>query len=83
LGVNRSEYLTERDVENWFIPDLSRHAVELSISETDIKEIQQAISREDEFVIVLRDNKLNSVASICFLTRDMSRKLLDELTKKK
>jgi hypothetical protein len=83
LGVNRSEYLSERDVENWFTPDLSRHAVELSISETDIKEIQQAISREDEFVIVLRDNKLNSVASICFLTRDMSRKLLDELTKKK
>lgn len=83
LGVNRSEYLSERDVENWFTPDLSRHAVELSISETDIKEIRQAISREDEFVIVLRDNKLNSVASICFLTRDMSRKLLDELTEKK
>lgn len=83
LGVNRDEYLTERDIENWYRTELSRHAVELSISETDIKEIRQAIFKEDEFVLVFQDNKLSSVVSVCLLTRDMSRKVLEGLLEKK
>lgn len=83
LGTNRSEYLSERDVENWFKSDLSRHTVEVSISDADIKEIRQAISKDDEFVLVFSDNRLNSVVSVCFLTRDMSRKVLENLAEKK
>ncbi len=83
LGTNRSEYLSERDVENWFKSDLSKHTIEVSISDADIKEIRQAISKNDEFVLVLSDNRLNSVVSVCFLTRDMSRKVLENLIEKK
>lgn len=83
LSLNRSKYLSVRDVEKWFRGDLSRHMVEVSISEADIKEIRQAISKDDEFILVLSDNKLNSVVSVCFLTRDMSRKVLENLADKK
>ena len=83
LGSNRNEYLSERDVDNWFRGDLSKRTIELSVPDTDIKEIRRAISEEDEFVLVLRDNKLNSVVSVCFLTRDMSRKVLEGLTANK
>ncbi len=80
LNLNRSEYLSIRDVENWFRSDLSRHTIEVSVSDIDIREIRQAILREDEFLLVLSDNKLNSVVSVCFLTRDMARKVLEELS---
>ena len=83
LVENRSEYLSIRDVQNWFGSDLSRHIIEVSVSEIDIREIRQAISREDEFLLVLSDNKLNSVVSVCFLTRDMTRKVLEKLSEKK
>ncbi len=83
LGTNRSEYLSKRDVENWFRGYLSQHKVQLSVSDIDIKEIRQAVSKDDDFVLVLQDSKLNSIVSVCLLTKDMSRKLLDSLTVKK
>ena len=82
LETNRGRYLSERDVENWFKGDISKHAIEFSISGSDVKEIRQALLRDDEFILVLRDNKLNSVVSVCFLTRDMSAKVLEGLTAK-
>ncbi|WP_295102995.1 hypothetical protein [uncultured Candidatus Kuenenia sp.] len=83
LGTNRSEYLSKRDIENWFRGDLSRHMIEVAISDTDIKEIRQAISKDDEFILVFNDNRLHSVVSVCFLIRDMSRKVLDNIVEKK
>ncbi len=83
LETNRSRYLSERDVENWFKGHISSHAIELSISDSNVKEIRKALSKDDEFLLVLKDNRLNSVVSVCFLTRDMSSKVLEGLTEKK
>ncbi len=83
LETNRNRYLSELDVENWFKGHISSHAIELSISDSNVKEIRKAISKDDEFLLVLKDNRLNSVVSVCFLTRDMSSKVLEGLTEKK
>jgi len=78
LGIDWSDHLTISDVENWFRSNLSRRTIEVSVSIEDIRKIRQSISREDEFVLVLSDNRLNSVVSVCSLTRDIARKVLED-----
>jgi len=43
LETNKSRYLSERDVENWFKGDISRHAIEFSISGSDVKELLESV----------------------------------------
>jgi hypothetical protein len=80
---NRSSYISEHDVENWFKGKISKHTVELSVSDLNVGELRQALARNDDFILVLKDKKLSSVVSICFLTRDISDKMLKSLTLKK
>ena len=73
----------EEQTKNWFKGEISKHIIELSTSDLNIGEIRRALARDDEFILVLKDKKLNSVISICFLTRDMSNKMLEGLALKK
>ncbi|MDX9859233.1 MAG: hypothetical protein RBT76_15725 [candidate division Zixibacteria bacterium] len=78
----RSNYLTKRDVRNWFVGELSSDTIELSISAADVRTIRKAIANESEFVLILKDERLNSVVSLCFLTKDVSEKLLRQFPTK-
>jgi len=83
LESNRNRYLTENDVKNWFMGVISSHAIELSISKSNSKEIRKALAKDDEFILILDNNRLNSVISICFMTRDITSKMLKGLTENK
>ena len=78
----RNDYLSVKDVENWFRFDLNTHAVKSTMAPQDVQEIRKAIVEGNELLLVFSDDGLESVISICALTRDVASKAIQELDDK-
>ena len=72
------QYLTKRDVKEWFYGQLSNYAIDSSISVADLKTVRKALIKEDEFIMIYENRKLESLASLCFLAKDISKKVITE-----
>jgi hypothetical protein len=70
------EYLTKRDVEDWFWGRLSNHTIELSISVSDLKTIRKALMKENEFIMVYENGSMVSIIPLCFLAKNISEKVI-------
>lgn len=71
-------YLTKRDVREWFRGQLSNHTIESSISVSDLKTIRKALIAENEFIMIYEDGMLESLTSLDFLAKDISKKVIAE-----
>ncbi len=80
LEVNQAfpTYLAKKDVKEWFIGQLSNHAIDSSITVSDLKTVQKALMEENDFIIICENKKLVSLSSLCFLTKDISKKVIAE-----
>jgi hypothetical protein len=76
---NQREYLTERDVRNWFRGELSCRTVEVSVSSQDLRSIRQALIRGDEFILAIEDESLRSVMSLSCFSKNLARKVLADI----
>ena len=70
------EYLTKRDVEDWFWGQLSNHTIELSISVADLKTIRKALMKENEFIMIYENGSMVSLIPLCFLAKNISGKAI-------
>jgi hypothetical protein len=73
---NIPEYLTKRDVEDWFWGQLSNHTIELSISVSDLKTIRKALMKENDFIMVYENGSLVSLIPLCRLANDIAGKAI-------
>lgn len=72
------KYLTKGDVNEWFSGQLSKHTIESSISDFDLKTIRKALMKENEFIMIYDNEKLESLTPLCLLTNDIAKKVIAE-----
>jgi hypothetical protein len=75
---NFQRFLTKNNVKEWFRGHLSIYTIESSVTISDLKIIRQAIEEENEFMTICKNGKLVSLTSLCFLTKDISKKVIAE-----
>lgn len=80
---NEKEFLTERDVQNWFRGELNFRTVEVSLDSQDLKTIREALAQGDEFILSIKDKGLRSVISLCYFSKDLSKKVLADIVQAK
>jgi hypothetical protein len=74
-----SEYLTLDYVCEWFKSELSSYQINAALTALDLELIRNAISESKEYLLIVEENKVSSVVPICLLTRDISRRALQEM----
>lgn len=79
---NESEFLSEEDVVMWFRGQLSTRTVEVLLSSSDLKAIREALMQGDEFILSLKDKRLKSVISLCYFSKQISKKVLADLVER-
>jgi len=76
---NQREYLTERDVRNWFRGELNNRTVEVTLGSQDLKTIREALAQGDEFILSIKDKGVRSVISLCYFSKNLSKKVLADI----
>lgn len=57
---------------------LSYNVIESSIAVLDLKIIRKALMEENEFIMICENDKLVSLTPLCFMTKDISKKVITE-----
>lgn len=70
--------LTADDVRQWFGEDLSAKSINFQLDDADLKTVREALRKGDKFLLVLRDEHLNSVLEVCHLSATISQRVLTE-----
>jgi hypothetical protein len=52
--------------------------IESSIAVLDLKIIRKALMEENEFIMICENDKLVSLTPLCFMTKDISKKVITE-----
>jgi|GEM_PF-2182249 len=73
---NQSDTLSASEVRQWFVADLNRTTIDVSLSVSDLACVRDALARQDEFIIAFEDNQLRSIVSVCRLATRISKKAL-------
>lgn len=74
------KYLTKGDVNEWFSGQLSHHKIESSIADSDLKTIRKALMKENDFIMIYENEKLEALTPLCLLTKDIAKKVIAEAT---
>ncbi|MBE2279202.1 MAG: hypothetical protein IAE91_02335 [Ignavibacteriaceae bacterium] len=82
-GLNFEKLLTKDEVQNLFEGKLNLRTVDLSFASQDLRTIRQALESGDEFIITTKDDRLRSIISLCYFSKDLSKKILAEITLRK
>ncbi len=80
---DETEFLTERDMRNWFRGELNFRTVEVSLGSQDLKTIREALAQGDEFILSIKDKGLRSVISLCYFSKDIMKKVLADIAQTK
>jgi hypothetical protein len=72
---NTSTFLRKADVEKFFKGEISTYSVDASVYQNDIGKIRKPIIEGNEYILILKKNKLDTVLPICFLTKDITKKI--------
>lgn len=78
---NFREFLTEEDVLMWFGKDINRRIIDLDNIESNQNVIKSAMEKDDEFLIILKDNTFRSITALCKVTKNISLKVLENIKK--
>ncbi|MDQ1640541.1 MAG: hypothetical protein QOF62_3880 [Pyrinomonadaceae bacterium] len=73
----RSEFLTQSDVERWFASSLNKESIDVHLSSGDLRHIKDALTNSDQFILAFDGDALNSIVSVCRLASKISRRALE------
>jgi|SRR5579885_807880 len=82
IQPRRRDRLSRADVNSWFKDDLSTKTISMNMSPTDIQIIREALGRNDEYLISLNGDHLDSIIVSCRLSNSFARKVLSEVEMK-
>jgi len=80
---NQTEFLTKRKVQNWLRGELNFRTVEVSLRHRDLETIREALAEGDDFILSIKDKGLRSVVSLCYFSKDISKKVLADIAQTK
>jgi hypothetical protein len=79
LQREQGEFLNKQNVRNWFKDVLNNHIVDVALESKDYKTIRDALVKGDEFILTMKDKGIRSVISLCYFSKNLSKKLLADL----
>lgn len=76
------EHLSQGQVRSWFSGELSTCVVQAKLTDSDVQTIHEAIVRGDEYLLIIENERLNAVITLCSLTTNVTKNLLNQATAK-
>jgi hypothetical protein len=80
---NFNEYLTKEDVRSWFRNKLNCRTVEVDVGSEDLKTIKEALKQGDDFFLSIKNERLRSVISLCYFSKQVTKKVLRDFMEMK
>lgn len=77
---DRSEFLSEQDVNNWFKGKLNCRKVDAILDSRNLKTVREALSQGEEYMLLIKDGGLEAVISLCKFSKILSKKVLADMT---
>ena len=74
--VRRRGPLKEREVSNWLASDLCNHTVEATLEGGSFSDMQTAIDRSDDYILVVKSKRLQAIVPLCKMTNEIASKAI-------
>jgi len=80
-SISRDEQLTVQEVENWLLGSLSKRSISIEINESDLRQLKEASVRNEDLILVVKDQYLDSLVVLCKIYRKISARVLQQMAR--